>query len=431
MASLTEIAVSEGAVPEVDIAIAGGGMAGLTLAWALLRARPTLRLAVIEQQGAVERSVSFDSRSIALAAASVQQLQAWQLWPELAAKACPIRHIHVSDRGHFGKCYLTAEQFGLTEFGAVLEVEHLGQLLQQRLQNVPQEQLLMLQPDHIVALQQQQDQVQLQLASGKQLSASLLVVCEGGLSPTRQLAGFALSTEHYQQTAVIANLALAEPHQERAYERFTADGPIALLPLPGKRYSLVWTTSPEQAARLMQLGDSEFTAAAQQAFGYRAGVFVKSGARASYPLTLRRSASPVLHRIALAGNSLHSLHPIAGQGFNLALRDIAALVQLVENHTQNQPTDKNSAAEIGGYAMLRQYQLAREADMQQVMTLTDGLVRLFSNRSRLVALGRNLGLLGMLLCDDLKQPLAHQAMGYNAMQRLQAQLKEFSNHAAL
>ncbi|SEA88706.1 2-octaprenyl-6-methoxyphenyl hydroxylase [Alkalimonas amylolytica] len=421
MVSLTEIAVSEGAVSEVDIAIAGGGMAGLTLAWALLRARPTLRLAVIEQQGAVERPVSFDSRSIALAAASVQQLQAWQLWPELAAKACPIRHIHVSDRGHFGKCYLTAEQFGLNEFGAVLEVEHLGQLLQQRLQNVPQEQLLMLQPDHIAALQQQQDQVQLQLASGKQLSAALLVVCEGGLSPTRQLAGFALASEHYEQTAVIANLALAEPHQERAYERFTADGPIALLPLPGKRYSLVWTTSPEQAARLMQLGDSEFTAAAQQAFGYRAGAFVKTGARASYPLTLRRTDSPVRHRIALLGNSLHSLHPIAGQGFNLALRDIAALVQLVQQMPKA----------IGDYTMLRQYQLAREADMQQVMTLTDGLVRLFSNRSRLVALGRNLGLLGMLLCDELKQPLAHQAMGYSAMQRLQAQLKEFSNHAAL
>ena len=429
MASLTEAAESGAAVSEdmgskVDIAIAGGGMAGMTLAWALLQARPTLRIAVIEQQAAVQPSVSFDSRSIALAAASVQQLQAWQLWPELEAKACAIRHIHVSDRGHFGKCYLTAEQFGLTEFGAVLEVEHLGQLLQQRLRTVLKQQLLMLQPDQIASLHQQKDQVQLQLASGKQLSAALLVVCEGGQSPTRQLAGFALASEHYEQTAVIANLALAEPHQERAYERFTADGPIALLPLPGKRYSLVWTTSPAHAASLMQLSDDEFTAAAQQAFGYRAGVFTKSGARASYPLTLRRSTSPVLHRVALAGNSLHSLHPIAGQGFNLALRDIAALVQLVQ---MAQPTP----AAIGDYAMLRQYQQAREADMQQVMTLTDGLVRLFSNRSRLVALGRNLGLLGMLLCDQFKQPLAHQAMGYSAMQRMQAQLKEYSNHAAL
>ncbi|MDP4529596.1 2-octaprenyl-6-methoxyphenyl hydroxylase [Alkalimonas delamerensis] len=415
MASLTDTA------PEVDIAIAGGGMAGLTLAWALLKARPTLRIAVIEQQAAVERSVSFDSRSIALAAASVDQLRNWQLWPELGAKASPIRHIHVSDRGHFGKCYLEADHFGLSEFGAVLEVEHLGQLLQQRLQALPGKQLMMLQPDQVASLQQQADQVQLQLASGKTLSARLLVVCEGGLSPTRQLAGFALRSEHYEQTAVIANLALAEPHQQRAFERFTADGPIALLPLPGKRYSLVWTTQPAEAAQLMQLDEPAFTAAAQQAFGYRAGVFVKSGARASYPLTLRRSDSPVRHRIALLGNSLHSLHPIAGQGFNLALRDIAALVALV----QQMPTA------IGDYAMLRQYQLAREADMQQVMTLTDGLVRLFSNRSRLLALGRNLGLLGMLLCEPLQQPLARQAMGYSATLRQQAQLKEFSNDAAL
>lgn len=426
MASLTEAAESGAAVSEdmgskVDIAIAGGGMAGMTLAWALLQARPTLRIAVIEQQAAVQPSVSFDSRSIALAAASVQQLQAWQLWPELEAKACAIRHIHVSDRGHFGKCYLQADQFGLTEFGAVLEVEHLGQLLQQRLRTVPTQQLLMLQPDQIASLQQHKDQVELQLASGKQLSARLLVVCEGGLSPTRQLAGFTLRSEYYEQTAVIANLALAEPHQERAYERFTADGPIALLPLPGKRYSLVWTTSPAESASLMQLSNDKFTAAAQQAFGYRAGVFVKSGARASYPLTLRRSDSPVRHRIALLGNSLHSLHPIAGQGFNLALRDIVALVQLL----------KQMPAAVGDYAMLRQYQLVREADMQQVMTLTDGLVRLFSNRSRLVALGRNLGLLGMLLSDDLQQPLARQAMGYSAMQRMQAQLKEYSNDAAL
>ncbi|MCC5852736.1 MAG: 2-octaprenyl-6-methoxyphenyl hydroxylase [Alkalimonas sp.] len=415
MASLTDTA------PEIDIAIAGGGMAGLTLAWALLKARPTLRIAVIEQQAAVERSVSFDSRSIALAAASVDQLRNWQLWPELGAKASPIRHIHVSDRGHFGKCYLEADHFGLSEFGAVLEVEHLGQLLQRRLQTVPDKQLMMLQPDQVASLQQQADQVQLQLASGKVLSARLLVVCEGGLSPTRQLAGFALRSDLYEQTAVIANLALAEPHQQRAFERFTADGPIALLPLPGKRYSLVWTTQPAEAAQLMQLDEPAFTAAAQQAFGYRAGVFVKSGARASYPLTLRRSDSPVRHRIALLGNSLHSLHPIAGQGFNLALRDIAALVALV----QQMP------AAIGDYAMLRQYQQAREADMQQVMTLTDGLVRLFSNRSRLVALGRNLGLLSMLLCEPLQQPLARQAMGYSAMLRQQAQLKEFSNDAAL
>lgn len=389
---------------QVDIAIAGGGMVGLTLAHALRQQVPQQHVAIIEQQPEQQPSVSFDSRSIALAAASIRQLAEWQLWPSLASNACAIQHIHVSDRGHFGKCYLAADSFGLKELGAVLEVEHLGQVVQQQLKAAPADTLQWFQPDHITDLQTEDDAVQLHLASGKRLSARLLVICEGGVSPTRQLAGFQSTQLGYQQTAVIANLALDRPHQQRAFERFTEHGPIALLPLNDQRYSLVWTTESNEAAHLMQLNDADFTAAVQQAFGYRAGVFTRSGQRACYPLALRQAESAVCHRIALAGNSLHSLHPIAGQGFNLALRDISALVAAVQQ----------APSAVGDYPMLRHYQLARQQDMKQVMHFTDGLVRLFSNPSRLVALGRNLGLLGMLMCDELKQPLAQQAMGLQA-----------------
>ncbi|MCH8538272.1 MAG: 2-octaprenyl-6-methoxyphenyl hydroxylase [Alkalimonas sp.] len=389
---------------QVDIAIAGGGMVGLTLAYVLQQLAPEKSIAIIEQQPEQQASASFDSRSIALAAGSIRQLAAWGLWPALADKACPIQHIHVSDRGHFGKCYLAAERFGFTELGAVLEVEHLGQLLQQQLSGVAACQLQWFRPDHITSLQSEADAVQLQLSSGTSLTAALLVICEGGLSPTRQLAGFASEHLSYQQTAVIANLAIEQPHQYRAFERFTEHGPIALLPLNAQRYSLVWTTEGHEAAELMQLADADFLAAVQQAFGYRAGRFSRAGQRASYPLSLRQAKSPIQHRIALAGNSLHSLHPIAGQGFNLALRDISALVSAI----MAQPS------RVGEYPMLRHYQQARQQDMRQVMQLTDGLVRLFSNPSRLVALGRNLGLLSMLLCDELKQPLAQQAMGLQA-----------------
>lgn len=386
-------------ITDFDIVIAGGGMAGGTLAWALSRRLPQLKLAVIEQQPADMPSASFDSRSIALAAGSVAFLQQWGLWQELEASACPITDIQVSDRGHFGKTYLNAAAYKVPALGHVLEVEYLGQLLQQRL---AEKDVRYFQPDKIESLSQEQDFCRLQLSGGQEIRSRLLVVAEGGLSPTRQMAGFSVSEQPYNQTAVIANLGLETPHHNKAFERFTADGPIALLPLPQQRYSLVWTCQPQHAAELVQLSEQEFVTAAQQAFGYRAGIFNRVGQRASYPLSLRKAGQVFRHRVALLGNSLHNVHPIAGQGFNLAVRDIAQLLKLL----QVQPED------AGSYTLLRTYEQARLQDMQRVLWLTDALVRGFSNSSSLMALARNTGLLGMMLCDELKQPLAEQAMGF-------------------
>lgn len=382
-----------------DIIIAGGGMAGCTLTVALLQAVPTLKLAIIEKQASETPSASFDSRSIALAAGSVSWLKRWGLWHKLAANACPITDIHVSDRGHFGKTYLSAAEYQQQALGYVLEVEHLGQVLQQQL--VADNRVTLFQPHYIRTITPQAAYQQIELDSGLQLTASLLVIAEGGASPSRQLAGFSLTESAYQQTAVIANLGVAASHQFKAYERFTADGPLALLPLTAQRFSLVWTTSPEKAAALMQLQQQDFLEEVQQAFGYRAGIFAQAGQRACYPLVLRQAEQIVRHRTALLGNSLHNIHPIAGQGFNLAVRDIAGLVSCISEDT----------ADIGSYGMLRHYEQARQADMQRVILLTDTLVRSFSNRSRLVALARNTGLAAMLLCDDLKRPLALQTMG--------------------
>ena len=384
---------------QFDIVIAGGGMAGSTLAWALLQTRPELQIAIIEQQKETISPVSFDSRSIALARASAQLLEQWGLWAELKHHACAIETIHVSDRGHFGKTRLTAEEYLQDALGYVIEVEHIGVLLAQKLQQ--KNNVTWFSPNTITQLNPSETAQNLLLHDGTELSCSLLLIAEGGMSPTRNLAGFNVTEQPYQQSAVIANLALAQQHQHIAYERFTEHGPIALLPLSQDRYSLVFTTTAEHAAVLMQQTDSEFLASVQQAFGYRAGIFTASGSRASYPLVLRRCDSSVRHRTALLGNSLHNLHPIAGQGFNLALRDIAELVKQINN----------SQTDIGGYAMLRGYQQARQQDIALVSTATDALVRLFSNRSRTIALARNTGLLAMSLCDALKRPLAEQAMG--------------------
>lgn len=386
---------------EFDVAIAGAGMAGSMLAWALLQQQPGLNIAIIEQQAEQISPISFDSRSIALAAASCQLLQQWQLWSSLQTKACAIQQIKVSDRGHFGKTTMHAADYHQPALGYVIEVEHLGNLLADKLAKCAQ--LQRFQPNRISAITPQPDYQQLQLADGHELRCRLLVIAEGGSSPSRTLAGIQLSEQHYQQCAVIANVALASSHQHIAHERFTEHGPVALLPLSGQRYSLVYTTTPDEAARLMQLTDAAFIDQLQQAFGYRAGVFTSAGQRAMYPLALRTADDIVRHRLALLGNSLHNLHPIAGQGFNLAMRDIQELVKQLAQH-----------ADIGGYAMLRGYQQARQQDIQQVSLATDALVRLFSNRSRLVALARNSGLLALQLCDGLKASLARQAMGFRS-----------------
>lgn len=384
---------------QFDIVIAGGGMAGSTLAVALLQANPALKLAIIEQQAEQISNASFDSRSIALAAASVELLAQWGLWAELAGKACAIAHIQVSDRGHFGKTQLSAAEYRQEALGYVLEVEPFGAVLFNKLAQYKQ--LQRFAPNSISAITTTQQQQLLTLNDGTRLQTTLLVIAEGGLSPSRALAGFTVQERRYQQYAVIANLALAQGHQHTAFERFTEHGPIALLPLNAQRYSLVYTVDEAAVNRVMQLDDAAFIEHIQQAFGYRAGIFTAAGRRASYPLSLRVSGDIVRHRTALLGNSLHNVHPIAGQGFNLALRDIAELVRQLSAAPED----------IGGYAMLRGYQLARQRDINTVTTATDALVRIFSNRSRLMALARNSGLLAMTLCDELKRPLAEQAMG--------------------
>ncbi|WP_419571542.1 2-octaprenyl-6-methoxyphenyl hydroxylase [Rheinheimera sp.] len=396
-----------------DILISGGGMAGAMLAHQLLQ-HAGLKVALIEQQAQASPSKSsFDSRSIALSQGSIGMLKNWGLWSLLAPHASPIKTIAVSDKGHFGKTYLQSSDYQLDALGQVIEVEHIGTVLHQKLQPYEaQGRLIWFRPDGITAITPSLDLQQVQLKSGVSVSCRLLVIAEGGASLSRELAGFALQSDDYGQTALIANIGLQGPHQGKAFERFTPTGPLALLPLTQQRYSLVWTVAPERAAALMQLPEADFLAALQSEAGYRAGVFHKAGQRALYPLTLRRASEAARHRVALLGNSLHNLHPIAGQGFNLALRDIYSLVLLV----QSMP------AQLGDYVFTRAYQQLREPDMQQLILYTDALVRLFSNSSRLIALGRNIGLSGLNYCSGLKSQLAHFAMGLTPLKHIEQRL---------
>jgi len=225
------------------------------------------------------------------------------------------------------------------------------------------------------------------------------VIADGAHSQSRKLANIEFNTRAYQQAAIIANIEVAGGHHHHAFERFTEYGPMALLPMSNNRYSLVWCMEPEQVEHYMTLEDDAFLAALQKAFGYCGGSFSKVGMRASYPLVYGKAESLSSHRTVLIGNAGHAIHPIAGQGFNLGLRDVQLLC------------DMANRSDLGDYAFTRYYSQTRSKDITTVMTLTDSLVRLFSNSSRLLALGRSIGLFSMDLFSSLKTPLAKQLMG--------------------
>lgn len=381
-----------------DVVIVGGGLVGASCALGLKNAAPNLSIAVIEaSEISADYHPSFDDRSIALAEQSVQYLQSINAFDTSASFAAAIKKVTVSDRGHFGKTHIDCQDYQQQALGYVIEVNPFGRSLHQQLAKTD---ITFYCPDSLTELKYLNDHVSLTLTSNQQLTAKLLVVADGANSPTRQLANIEFTTKPYQQAAIIANIEVAAGHNNHAFERFTEHGPMALLPMSNNRYSLVWCMEPEQIEATLALDDAAFVNALQTAFGYRAGQFTKVGMRTSYPLVYGRAESLSAHRTVLIGNAGHAIHPIAGQGFNLGLRDVQLLSALI---TKDKP--------LGDYHFIADYAKQRKQDINTVMTLTDGLVRLFSNSSRLLAFGRSCGLLAMSLSDTFKTPLAKQLMG--------------------
>lgn len=382
---------------QFDVVIIGGGMAGASCALGLKQSNKKLSIAVIEaNEVSADYHPSFDDRSIALAQQSVQYLKSINAFDCQAPFAAAIKKVTVSDRGHFGKTHIDCQEYGHDALGYVVEVNPFGRSLHQQLTRTD---VSLFCPDTVAKLEYQSDFANITLSSGEQLSAKLVVIADGAHSQSRKLANIEFNTRAYQQAAIIANIEVAGGHHHHAFERFTEHGPMALLPMSNNRYSLVWCMEPEQIEHTMALEDDAFLAALQKAFGYCGGAFSKVGMRASYPLVYGKAESLSSHRTVLIGNAGHAIHPIAGQGFNLGLRDVQLLC------------DMANRSDLGDYAFTRYYSQTRSKDITTVMTLTDSLVRLFSNSSRLLALGRSIGLFSMDLFSSLKTPLAKQLMG--------------------
>ena len=365
-----------------------------------------LRLALVEAYTpGSDTQPSYDDRAIALAYGTRRIFEATGVWPALGEVAEPIRDIHVSDRGHFGFTRLSAADEGVPALGHVVTARELGHVLLDRMrQDVSLE---VIAPARVISFEDRGEQVRVEIERDGVMSTlhcRLLVAADGGNSEIREQLGVPVQRWQYGQSAVVTNITPAQPHSNVAYERFTDTGPVALLPMTEQRCAVVWTVRDEQVDGVLALNDDAFLSAFQERFGYRLGRFLRAGKRSAYPLSLLRARESVRGRVAIIGNAAHTLHPIAGQGFNLGIRDVAALAEVVDDAFR-------AGRDIGAAESLAVYENWRLAEQRNVALATDGLARLFSNPLATVRLGRNLGLLAMEFLPGAKHPLARAAMG--------------------
>jgi len=388
---------------DYDLIIVGGGMVGASLAIALTNS--SLRIAIVEAaQTKSDQQPSYDDRGIALSYGSQRIFESLGLWDALSSHSTAIKHIHISDRGHFGVTRLSAQEEQVPALGQVLSAKAMGQVLNQAIES--QNNLEIISPASVIALQQYDDFVELELNDQRHITAQLIVAADGGQSTIRKLLQLGALEHDYQQTAVTANITPERAHNNWAYERFTETGPIALLPMSENRCSLIWTVKSGHDAPLLKLSEQDFLKQLQERFGYRLGKLKQVGQRNSYPLHLIHADQPVQHRIVLIGNAAHSLHPIAGQGFNLGLRDVAVLADVLS------PSNKD----CGDAHLLFDYKQWRLNDQDNVIQATSSLVTLFSNDNPLLGHLRGAGLSMMESLPPLKHWIAKKSMGLNGKQ---------------
>ncbi|TQV89185.1 2-octaprenyl-6-methoxyphenyl hydroxylase [Aliikangiella coralliicola] len=410
-----------------DIVITGGGMAGATAAISF--AQLGLSVALIEAvEPEQELSTSYDQRAVALSASSVAIYRSLGLWSELESVACPIKNIHVSDQGRFGFTRLAASDYLIDSLGEVILLEQAGPILWAALKQYPLIDIYC--PAKLEKFESEKNYCRLTISQSTQtkdsdtennqqlstIDASLMIAADGTYSRIAETLNLPINREPYHQHAVIANISTDKKHDNHAFERFTNEGPLALLPLTANRMSLVWCHKPENADEVMAWDDGHFIEALQQAFGYRLGRITKVGKRYQYPLSLHHAQQHFSDRVLLFGNAAHTLHPIAGQGLNLSLRDIAALTDCLSNaclSNSRLSEHAESSRDFGNGEFLADYIQSRQADWQQTIIATDSLARLFSNDFLPLALVRNKAMNLINRLPFVKEQLANAAMGYS------------------
>lgn len=395
---------------QYDIAIVGGGLVGATLAAALERL--SYRVVVLEAFSLDSAAQpSFDDRSVALSYGSRLLLQTMGLWQAVSPYAQGIQEIQISERQRLGLTRMSAQEEGVDALGYVVENRDLGKALFSQFNGAE-----WLAPAQVSGVNVQADGVVLDYEyeqQPQQLQARLLVAADGAHSKTRAALGISASQTDYGLSAIIANVQTQLPHKGVAYERFTATGPLALLPLQAfeghSRSALVLTVKHEEVEALMAMETAEFAKQLQQRFGQRLGRIQKIGQRAAYPVALLEADRTTAPRSVVIGNAAQSLNPVAGQGFNLALRDVADLLEQLSATCVEDPGDA---------AVLQAYSDSRQRDRQSTIRFTDTLVNVFSNTLTPLAHARAGGLLAADLLEPLRQQFVRQGMGLTAKQRV-------------
>ncbi len=405
-----------------DVAIVGGGMVGSSLALAL--SSLPLKVALIEPHLQTSpKALGFDARAIALSWSSCRIFNGLGLWKQLKNIATPIQKIHVSDKGNPGICRLDAKQLNVAAMGQVVELEDVAAIIQNAISESTtdliqasvsaietQEDASLLSLDFLQSNQQDNQQNTLNKQKQPQtLRARLVVAADGKSSVIRSLSGIKSSDKAYDQVAMISTIQTQLPHNNVAFERFTERGPVAFLPLSNNRISLVWMMQAEEASSIIKTSDEQFIAQLQNSFGQRLGKITRVGERSSYPLSLLTAKQCIGNRLVLVGNAAQSLHPIAGQGFNLGLRDVAALSDMLRKACKE-------TRDPGSQMLLDEYQNWRQNDRDKVVDFTDLIARLFANSSHLVSVPRNTILMAMNWIPELRAQVATAAMGLTGKQ---------------
>ena len=399
-----------------EVIIVGGGMVGLSLALMLAKSNIAVKLLEAIQYPNYDDAnlapyhSSFDARNSALSRRSVQIYQELGLWDALQEHATPILEVQITEQGSFGKARLLAEQEKVESFGQVIENAWLGRVLLTEVRKQPLIELI--DGVQVTSLKQDADFAYIEAVRGQeqlQLAAKLLIAADGRDSFCRKALGIGASEHDYDQVAIVTTVQTSKPHAHVGFERFSHLGPLALLPLPGEyRRSVVWPVSKgTEHEWIGDENDQHFLNALQQAYGDRAGKFEKTGRRFSFPLSQVLAEKQAVGRVVLMGNAAHTIHPVAGQGFNLCMRDAYVLLRyLTEQAAQS--------ADLGDAAMLRDYEQSRLKDQQRVIKFCDSVVRGFSNQNPILKFMRNTGLVAFDTIPGIKPLVANYAMGLKA-----------------
>ncbi|MDY6450965.1 MULTISPECIES: 2-octaprenyl-6-methoxyphenyl hydroxylase [Acinetobacter] len=399
-----------------EVIIVGGGMVGLSLS--LMLAKQNIAVKLLEaikypnydDANLAPYHSSFDARNSALSRRSVQIYQELGLWDSLQEHATPILQVHITEQGSFGKARLKAEQEKVESFGQVIENAWLGRVLLTQVQK--EKNIELIDGVKVTSLTQTENEANIEAErDGEKLSitAKLVIAADGRDSFCRKALGVGASVHDYDQVAIVTTVQTSKPHDHVGFERFSHLGPLALLPLPGEyRRSVVWPVKKgTEDEWLGDENDQHFLDALQETYGDRAGKFEKTGKRFCFPLSQVLAEKQAVGRVVLMGNAAHTIHPVAGQGFNLCMRDAYVLVRYLTEQLAK-------SEDIGEPSMLLDYEKSRLTDQQRVIKFCDSVVRGFSNQNPILKLIRNTGLLAFDLIPGIKPLVANYAMGLKA-----------------